>query len=163
MQTSQLPTWVQYVQALGPAMVAVVAAGIAGYIAWKQWKTAHDRLRLDMYQRRFAVYDAARRLINMTMITGQPTAEDLGAFYDGIRGAEFLFDGETKKFVHKIGTMALKAMNVRARLQRSPDHPDVDKLIDQEQDMVLFLVEEGSKLEGMFARYLDIATVGLGG
>src|SRR6185437_261712 len=30
------------------------------------------------------------------------------------RGAEFLFDGETKEFVHKIGTMALKAMNVRA-------------------------------------------------
>jgi hypothetical protein len=160
-QVSQLPLWVQYAQALGPGLVAIVAACIAGYIAWKQWKTAHERLRFDMYQKRFGVYAAAQRLINMTMITGQLTAEDLGNFYDGIRGAEFLFDGDTKAFVHKIGTMAVKARNVRARLEQQPDHPNADKLIDEEQDIVLFLVEQWPKLDAIFARYLDISSVGL--
>jgi hypothetical protein len=44
---SQLPYWVQYVQALAPAIVAVIAALIAGYIAWRQYETARYRLCLD--------------------------------------------------------------------------------------------------------------------
>jgi hypothetical protein len=161
LQANQLPLLVQYAQALGPAFVAIVAACIAGYIAWKQWKTAQDRLRLDMHQKRFVVYDAAKRLVNMTMIHGQLTAEDLGNFYDGIKGAEFLFDGETKVFLNKIGTMAIKAMNARARLQRQPDHPNADKIIDEEQDIVQFLMDQGPRLDSVFTRYLDISTVGL--
>jgi hypothetical protein len=41
---------VQYIQALGPTVVAVVAAGIAGYIAWRQWRTAHDKLSFDLFE-----------------------------------------------------------------------------------------------------------------
>jgi hypothetical protein len=48
-----LPSCVQYIQALGPTFVAVVAAGIAGYIAWRQWRTAHDKLTFDLYEKRF--------------------------------------------------------------------------------------------------------------
>jgi hypothetical protein len=35
--------------------------------------------------------------------------KDLDVFYEGIRGAEFLFDGKTRDFVMKIGDMAWKA------------------------------------------------------
>jgi hypothetical protein len=44
----------------GPAIVAVVAACIAGCIALRQWWTARDRLRFDMFERRFAVYESKK-------------------------------------------------------------------------------------------------------
>ena len=65
MQTSQLPLCVQYVQALEPpTFVAIVAAGIAGYIAFRQWRTAHDRLSFDLFEKRYAVYQATQGLIS---------------------------------------------------------------------------------------------------
>jgi len=64
---SQLPYWVQYVQALAPAVVAIIAALIAGYIAWRQYKTAHYRLCLDMFEKRFAVYKATQDLLTIAL------------------------------------------------------------------------------------------------
>jgi hypothetical protein len=40
---NELPYWVQYVQALGPTVVAVIAALFALYIGLRQWRTAHYR------------------------------------------------------------------------------------------------------------------------
>jgi len=44
----------QSVQALGPTVVAVIAALFALYIGRRQWKTAHDRLSFDLFEKRFA-------------------------------------------------------------------------------------------------------------
>ena len=117
MQTSQLPLCVQYVQALAPTFVAIVAAGIAGYIAFRQWRTAHDRLSFDLFEKRYAVYQATQGLIST--LHGL-TPEDMGEFYEGIRGAEFLFDGETRKFLMNIGDMALRARMKRFQLEQQP-------------------------------------------
>jgi hypothetical protein len=161
MAVSQLPICVQWIQALGPTIVTIVVGAIAGSIAWRQWSTSHDRLRLDMYEKRFAVYSAARKLINTAEVHGQTTIDDLGDFYQGIRGAEFLFDGDTRTFVSKIGVMAFKARSARARLQRQPNHPKSDELNDEEDKMLDFLRREGDKLETVFNRYLDLSKVGL--
>jgi hypothetical protein len=114
MQPSQLPLWVLYVQALAPTFVAIVAASIAGYIAFRQWRTAHDRLSFDLFERRFAVYQATQRLIST--LHGL-TPEGMGDFYDGIRGVEFFFDGDTRNFLMDIGDMALRARGKRFQLE----------------------------------------------
>jgi hypothetical protein len=57
MQPNQLPLWIQYIQAIGPSFVAVIAALIAGYIALRQWKTAHTRVKLDLFHERFAIFE----------------------------------------------------------------------------------------------------------
>jgi hypothetical protein len=34
-------------------LTTLVLGLVAGYIAWRQWRTAHDRLILDLFERRF--------------------------------------------------------------------------------------------------------------
>ena len=154
---NQLPRWMEYVQALAPTVVAIIAALIASYIAWRQWRTAHDRLSFDLYEKRFAVYEAVKNIINTAYLHGGVTQGDLDAFYEGIRGAEFLFDGRTKDFVANIRWMAWKASNARARLKRS----ETDKLIDEELDILDFLSGQAEGLEDMFKPYLDLSKAGL--
>jgi hypothetical protein len=156
---NQPPLWVQYIQALGPSVVAVIAAGIAGYIAWRQYRTAHYRLTFDLYEKRFAVYEAVKNLINAS--TGGVIQKDLDEFYEGIRGAEFLFDGEARNFVMKIGDMALRAKIARARRQRSDHHPQTDKLIDEEENILNFLSVQTEAIEDIFRPYLDLSKAGL--
>jgi hypothetical protein len=156
---SQLPYWVQYVQVLGPTVVAVIAACFALYIGLRQWKTAHYRLTFDLYEKRFAVYEAVKNLINAS--TGGVIQKDLDEFYEGIRGAEFLFDGETRKFVMKIGDMAWRAETARARRQRSDHRPQTDKLIDEEENILNFLSVQAEAIEDIFRPYLDLSKAGL--
>lgn len=59
---SELPVWLQYVQALGPTTVAVVAACIAGAIQWRMWKTANHKLKLDLFEKRYDAFDAICKL-----------------------------------------------------------------------------------------------------
>lgn len=50
-----LPEWVQYANALGPALAAFVFGAIAAYIAYRQWQTAQAKLKLDLFKERLAV------------------------------------------------------------------------------------------------------------
>jgi hypothetical protein len=49
----------------------VVIGGIAGYIAWRQYKVAHAKLKLDLFDRRFVIAHWAR------VLSGSLEAEDL--------------------------------------------------------------------------------------
>ncbi len=83
MSNSSLPLWVQYFQALGPTLVAVVLAYIAAAIQFRKWRTAYDKLRLELFERRFKIYDETREflitvfLITVTVhsISGRPNFE----------------------------------------------------------------------------------------
>jgi hypothetical protein len=60
---SPLPNWVQYVQALGLPIFSAVLALVGGWIGWQQMQVASVRLHLDLYERRYRVFEALRELI----------------------------------------------------------------------------------------------------
>jgi hypothetical protein len=154
---NQLPYCVQYIQALGPTFVAIVAAGIAGYIAWRQWRTAHDKLTFDLYEKRFEIYQAVKLFTDLAdMLSGQVNNKEIGALYKGIRGAEFLFGGKTRKLVRDITELAMKAYIARAKLAS-----EIDKLLPEEQKLVNYLSELSDPIEDMFRPYLDLSKTGL--
>ena len=82
---------------LGSTLVAVIAVLVALYIGLLNWKTAHYRLSLDLYEKRFAVYEVAKIFLFRVAIQGQVTNQDYANLYNGIRDAEFLFDEKIKK------------------------------------------------------------------
>jgi len=62
--SADLPIWVKYVATFAPLFVTTVAAAFAIYFSRRQAKHAHQRLKLDMFDRRYAVYKAIRTLIS---------------------------------------------------------------------------------------------------
>jgi len=140
---SQLPCWVQYVRALGPTAVAFAVGAIAALIAYWQSKTAHYRLRLDMFEKRFAVYQAVTNVVHMR---GNINQEGFAEFYKIIRGAEFLFDGETRDLLTRVDGIAWRGS--RGQLT----HDDVRFLAQPQLQ---------GRLEDRFRRYLDLSKVGL--
>jgi hypothetical protein len=117
-----------------------------------------------LFEKRAAVYEATKDLINTIQAHGQISAEDLVEFYGGIRGAEgaeFLFDGDTRNFIMNIGEMGFRARMARLASERQLHIPTADKLIDEEEDILQFLQEQAPNLEKMFGRYLDLSKVGL--
>lgn len=165
---NQLPSWVQYIQALGPTLVAVIAALFALYIGWRQWRTAHDKLSFELYQKRFAVYEAIKKLSDIATTHVDPealhgskvTILDLHELYNAIRGAEFLFDGDARQFLINIHDMIQEAHNALVRLKRSPRHYP-GELEPEDEKIVTFLSEQNRALESVFKPYIDLSKVGL--
>jgi len=160
MPSTTLPEWIQYAQALGPTIVAMVVGCIAAYVAWRQWKTAHYRLRLDLFDRRLRVFVATRNLLNKAIINGQLMHRDLHEFAQASQGAEFLFDGPTKQYFQTINELCHVAAMARLRQQRDVPDDQYKQLIREEEAILEFLEDAASRVEQQFRAVLDLSRAG---
>jgi hypothetical protein len=61
-----LPWWMQWAQAIALILLSSVGA----WIAVKQMRIATAKLNLDLYDRRFKVFEAGRRFLGYFMLEG---------------------------------------------------------------------------------------------
>jgi hypothetical protein len=98
----QLPLWVEYAKALGAPIVALVAAGIAGGIAYRQWRTARNKLKLDLFDKRIKVYEAAVELIKEISMPHPVTVNRVTELGKGLGAARWLFGSEVARYAHRL-------------------------------------------------------------
>jgi hypothetical protein len=107
-----------WIQAIGTIVVALIAAGIAGTIQWRQMqiakgalRTADNKLRLDLYERRFVIVNAAMDLIADRFIDSKDDSLDgdykrLHEAMVKIGFASWLFDMKVDLFVSMMAAEA---------------------------------------------------------
>src|SRR5215471_10086250 len=69
---SQLPIWMQYLTAISTPVIALMVA----VIAFAQWRTARQRMIVDLFQRRMDLIDLISRIASTIMIEGALRIED---------------------------------------------------------------------------------------
>ena len=89
--------WVDILQALLAPAIALVAVGIA----FAQWWTARNKLRLEMFDRRWAVYMAVRDMLAIISLRGITTQEDEIIFSEGVRGTRWLLNERIGDYVEE--------------------------------------------------------------
>jgi hypothetical protein len=103
MSQSQLPLSVQYAQALGAPLIAVVIGGFGAWIAFQQMRLARIKVRHDTYDRKYAVFLAVRWvLIVVAGLKRAPTLEDMRDFITEMAAAPFLFDDQLVDYLKEI-------------------------------------------------------------
>jgi hypothetical protein len=78
-------------------ITAIIAAFVA-YIGWLQWRTAEEKVRLDLFDRRFALYDELRAIVDQYGSGGVNQTEYL-KFKAVSSRARFLFGPEVTSFL----------------------------------------------------------------
>src|SRR5450755_2316417 len=91
------PEWITVLAAL----LTPVLAAFGAYIAWQQWRTNRNKLKLDLFERRFTVYDAAIQLINSILRAGKVDQADLNIFVSRTRSAAFTVGGKIENYLNK--------------------------------------------------------------
>jgi len=102
METTVLPYWIQIVQAIGPTAIAVTALIVTAYFAYRQWATARDKLRLDLFEKRYAYFIALRDFMIFVIQHGQPDQKSFNEFSREMVGAEFVFSQELIKYIESV-------------------------------------------------------------
>lgn len=87
------PHWTGYVQALATPAVAL----IAGWIAIKQYRTAKAKVNFDLFERRLAIYEAAKALANAIAVPMPVKLADLIRWDGEMGGARWLLNENVEK------------------------------------------------------------------
>jgi len=115
---AQLPTWVQYLQAfLTPAIAVLVAV-----IGWFQWRTAHQRAVLDLFDKRMEVHDEISAVIRKVVQTGKVKDTIAHEFWRASARVDLLFGPEVGKYLRTIyDKLADMAVADHAQEHGTPD------------------------------------------
>jgi hypothetical protein len=129
-----LPYWIQLLQALSTPAIGLTAI----IIGVMQWRTAHQRAALDLFDRRWAAYEEIRSVIGEIVREGNVTAQTTLSFAGAINRAAFLFGPEVISQLESIRT-ALSRLYVASRQLQTDQISEGRrvKLADQEADAMI--------------------------
>ena len=136
----------------GP-VATIIAAGAAvtvtGYFARRQWQTAHEKLLLDLFDKRFALYE---ELISVLWRYATDSIHVLEAQIDFARTtsrAQFLFGPEVQAFLKGKGNDLLQESAAVIREGRS--RPDEEEQLARGRHVSDFIGE----LDKLVALYMN--------
>jgi hypothetical protein len=149
-----MPWWMQWGQAVGVAAIS----GLGAWIAYKQVRIASAKLNLDLYDRRFKVFEAARGFVGKFLIDGAFTPEEITKFSAGVSDAVFLFDGEVKSYLDGLRekAFALRKMNRQAKVATDEN---IEKIVDDMAKIEDEMLEEIPRLIEVFKPYLKLGNI----
>jgi hypothetical protein len=129
-------------------------------IAALQWRVADNKLRLDLFDRRYKVYDATRNFVAVIIREATFTDSQLIDFNIGTSDAKFLFGPDVDAYLAEIRKRAVHMRTTRQLLERPQASDDeLSRHTRAEYDDLLWLCEQITAMTKTFAPYLGFANI----
>ena len=100
--------------------IEVVIAAIVAYIAWQQHKTNRDKLRLNLYNKRYEVFYSLMVLLSRISQQLNIKLEQIDEFSRATKEAVFLFDEGIETYLETIRKKALDLWATKTELEGLP-------------------------------------------
>jgi len=139
------------------ALLTPLIAVIVGYIAYRQWRTAQNRLKLDLFERRLAIHSVARDLIATVTSYGRIENKDIFAFLSGIQQARWLLNERIVQYLEKeLWPRVTKLQELMDTL----DSPDQDRAsnLRQQRELKEWIAGQRPSLDSQFDPFLKFPT-----
>jgi hypothetical protein len=130
-------------------------------VAWLQWWVALNKLRLDLFDRRYKVYDATRKFLATILRDANFTNSQLFEFYAGTSDAEFLFGTDVTEHLEKIRKRAVHLQTAQKIYDPLPVGEERSKHVQAAHDDLSWLTDQITAISKTFAPYLGFANVRL--
>lgn len=150
------PHWLAYASALGPLVIAMLAGGLGGYIAWRQWRTAQDRLKLDLFDRRFAIYGALMKFLNSVQREGRVDDVELFEFLGETRNTKWLLNHEIDTYFDEIRKKADEYRSINIRLRTLPDGDERERQGHASSAIISWMLSQFSAANPKFEPFLKL-------
>ena len=121
---------------------SLMALGLL-YLAYQQHQTNRNRLRMDLFDRRYKVFEAVKNYVGRIMTKEGITHEIEYQFFDETEHTDFLFDEDLSEY--------LRGLSRRAHeLNTMPEGPEREKCLK------LFYKYSDTGYD-LFKKYMDLA------
>lgn len=152
MPSSSLPLWVQVLQALAVPVIA----GVGAWIALQQMQIARTKLQHDLYDRRYAVFQAVRRFLDEASVRRIVSPETFRAFALGTADAAFLFDDRLAAYLREMRERAAKAQSIFTVMENMPVGDEKARASAAAGEHVTWLMQQ---IDGLTERFRPFLTL----
>ena len=152
---SALPLWVQYVEAFGPVTIGLAVAAVA----WMQWQVNRNRLKHELFDRRYVVFEAAREFLRRTIVDGKVNTKARIDFFLSTRESEFILGKEVAVYLDDLNRKAIEAETYRAEYEGEPTGETRKELVRKESAFLRWMLDQPDVLRDRFRPYLKLSSV----
>jgi len=141
-------------QTIGTFGTYLIAA-IVAWIAIQQYYLARAKFKLDLFEKRFAVYKATQKFLSAIM--GDPNIQWDRAveFLRDKQDSVFLFDDETVNYLDSLYKKAVDMIDLKDDYDPLPSGTERTDLVKRKSELRKQLTEELPKLKDVFRPYLQ--------
>jgi hypothetical protein len=139
--------------------VALIAALFGGLIAWRQWRTARNRLRLDLFCRRIVIYDKTRSFLGGILTSGRVMSGESVHFIHEAGPSKCLFNPELAAFLEEIGTKALHLESLQRQFEALTDdrHTERECNLEKRDELHKWLIAQNKEMDSRFTTFLRLS------
>jgi hypothetical protein len=143
---------------LAPSATLIVGLSVA-FIAWHQWRVARSKLRLDLFDRRYKVFEATRKFLGSILRDARFEDSQLFEFYAGTSDTEFLFGSEVVDYLTEIRKRALDMRLHQKLCEPLPVGKERSCHVQAEHDQLVWLGNQLTAMSKTFRPYLSFSHV----
>jgi len=139
------------------ALLAALTAILALWIAYQQFQTNRAKLRLDLYERRFRVFDGVSEFLATIYRDADVKIEDLRKFSVSTGEAAFLFGPDISSYLDELRKKAVSLRALNAKLHESglPIGSERSQPAAENARVLEWLIAQFNESREWFAKYLD--------
>lgn len=157
--------WFSYLTGIGLPFATLLIAASVAYFAFLQWKTNKEKLRLDLYNRRFEIYvrtlEFYAALSDYKPTDNQKEFQEIRlSFFKSYREAQFLFDENSGIYkmllrLHRISFKITGFKEDGKTLADSGCHEELTKMNEEAHDNMMMFAIYIEELEKAISPYLN--------
>jgi hypothetical protein len=119
-----------------------VIAAVGAWIAFQQMHLARVKLRHDLYDRRFAVFQVARKLLAEVLAHASVSDDQLRAYVVGTSDSVFLLDEEISRYLQEIRKAVFRLQAINSTLRPLPVGEQRTALANEEAQIMTWLTAQ---------------------
>lgn len=135
-------------------LLTILLAGFAAYIAFQQFRLGREKFKLDLFEKRFAVFDATRKFLSTILTEGHVDMQIVYEYRAGVAEASFLFDSDITEYLDEIDNKAIDLRALQDRMKGLADDGKRNEYIDKELAAITWLSDRLVHLKVKFSPYL---------
>lgn len=146
------PHWTAYLTAIVLPVIALIAA----WIAFRQSQIARNKLKLDLFDKRMAVYESVRKALGAAASRGKLTQDEEINYLTGISPAQWLFGEEVSKYLHETLWHKIVDLGLHNSMSDSSDRNERTTHIRAKAETVKWLVAQYREFDKVCTSYLAL-------
>ena len=146
------PHWTAYVTAVVVPVIALIAA----WIAFRQWQIARNKLKLDLYDKRMAIYEVVSKTLGVATSQGRLTQEDEVEYLSGVRTAQWLFGPEVSTYLQETLWHKIVDFGLHNTMSSGPAGDERIGHIRARTETFRWLVDQYKEFDKLCSPYLQL-------
>jgi len=138
-----------------------IIAILAVYIAWQQYRINRYKVRIDLFDRRYKIFDTLMSLLGHIAQRGDIADEKLNEFLRSTKDSEFLFKKDIPEYLDEIYKNAgvLHRQEEMLKSQPLPRGESRKKVVEKRRELFDWFTSQFDVARKRFAKYLSFKNI----